>query len=632
MNGRIDDLYVYDTGSWVDTGLDVELGPNSGGGWSYSYDAADAIDPLGYYVIFLPDGDEDDLWDENDACTDVDGDGFGNPGFPQNTCAEDNCPSAWNAGQGDADSDSTGDECDECTDIDDDGFGDPGFPANTCTIDNCPDLPNPAQSDPDGDGLGAACDNCPDVANATQRDGDGDGMGDACDGDGGSLVVSSAPADEKYQTIQAAVDAAQPGWSIEIWPGDGTSYDEHVVIGKVLSLRGNPDPDADGTLETIVVDGLSQAAFTIDGVPSQAADPVLLYRLTLRGATGVESTHFLRLQELDLDQITGTGIIQSARSGEAFDIEIAPGASTGLLVAAGASFHLERGLIGGTSQEAINAQGALTVVSTEVSGGSGAGVTVAATGTADLRYLTLADHDGIGIDASAAGASAVSLGHSIVYGNGSAAGDTCADGAQDLLGVPDTQVSYSNIGCPDDMAGSSGNVSLDPLWQDRAAGNYRLQPASPVADRADGLSWDAYAGDPAFDRDHGPRSRDMDGDGLSVVDMGAYEGHDPALLAAVAGLAWTGHDTLSWNVIAGAELYHVYRDPISALGYSAGATCRDDLDGNNTDTELVDAELPAAGGAFVYRITAEDTDAGSEDESSLGLGSSAERSNPAACP
>ena len=33
-----------------------------------------------------------------DLCTDTDGDGYGNPGFP-NTCAEDNCPSVPNPNQ-----------------------------------------------------------------------------------------------------------------------------------------------------------------------------------------------------------------------------------------------------------------------------------------------------------------------------------------------------------------------------------------------------------------------------------------------------------------------------------------------------------------------------------------------------
>ena len=35
-----------------------------------------------------------------------------------------------------------------------DGFGDPGFPLNSCPEDNCPSDPNPGQVDTDSDGGG----------------------------------------------------------------------------------------------------------------------------------------------------------------------------------------------------------------------------------------------------------------------------------------------------------------------------------------------------------------------------------------------------------------------------------------------------------------------------------------------
>ncbi|HJQ98172.1 MAG TPA: thrombospondin type 3 repeat-containing protein, partial [Candidatus Polarisedimenticolaceae bacterium] len=176
--------------------------------------------------------DGDAFGDVCDLCTDLDGDGFGNAGFPVSTCALDNCPSdpnpaqidtdgdtlgnacdpdddadgaldgadncplVANAGQDDADVDAIGDVCDPCTDLDGDGYGNAGFPANICNLDNCPADPNPSQSDIDFDSLGDACDpdddndgfadgsdNCPTVSNAAQTDTDGDTLGDACDPD-----------------------------------------------------------------------------------------------------------------------------------------------------------------------------------------------------------------------------------------------------------------------------------------------------------------------------------------------------------------------------------------------------------------------------------------------------------------
>ena len=68
----------------------------------------------------------------------------------------DACPGLHDPAQDDRDGDGTGAACDDCTDVDGDGLGEPGLPGS-CSVDACPTVADPSNVDSDADGIGDAC-------------------------------------------------------------------------------------------------------------------------------------------------------------------------------------------------------------------------------------------------------------------------------------------------------------------------------------------------------------------------------------------------------------------------------------------------------------------------------------------
>jgi len=227
------------------------------------------LDPDNYDYDGVPNGTDNCPWIYNPSQADMESDGVGDACDscimdPENDidsdgiCGDiDNCPYAADPTQSDADSDGPGDACDTCTDIDSDGYGNPGYPASSCALDNCPWQANPGQEDFDSDGAGDICDtdddgdgipdvtdNCLLLANPDQANADGDSLGDACDED-----------DDADGVLDDGDSSGTPGDNPCIG-GTTTGCDDNC---RTISNSSQADSDSDG-----VGDSCDTVAMIID--------------------------------------------------------------------------------------------------------------------------------------------------------------------------------------------------------------------------------------------------------------------------------------------------------------------------------------------------------------------------------
>ena len=72
-----------------------------------------------------------------------------------------------------------------------------------------------------------------------------------------------------------------------------------------------------------------------------------------------------------------------------------------------------------------------------------------------------------------------------------------------------------------DKTGTSGNISVDPMFVDQAGGYYYLQAGSPAIDQG------TNTGAPTVDFAGKPRPVDGNGDSNAVTDIGAFEYQTP---------------------------------------------------------------------------------------------------------
>lgn len=608
-NGDVFDIYRFDGYSWVDTGRDGTVEDNPS--YPTRKSVGLSVDSARTYAAFSPDQDGDGTRDAVDG--DRDGDGVAN--------GADNCPDTSNPAQRDCDLDGTGDLCDpDFVDSDLDGYDD--------ACDNCPFDANSDQLDGDGDGEGDVCDACPAevindedgdgiccpadncclTSNPSQADADGNGIGDACDTNP-VLRVSSDPSDNPdHSTVQQAVDAViDPGTTIEVLPGSTGRYVEQVLLDRNLSMQimaaaaGNPGD--------VIIDGGSGLAFDLRSASAGVA--VKMQGLTLEGNIGLQSSVATDLRDLHLRNITGTGLKLDADAHRAVGLTMDATVSGGIQLAAAASLNCSRGSMRDLTGVGIELSGDLVFDSMVLAAGSGAGIVLQAGATLDLRYSTLADHAGIGVDNANGGT--VTVLDSILWNNA----------GNDLVGVACADVSGSDVGSPDCSA-VNGNISADPLFEP----DYALGSGSPCLDA--GADPSTYTGEPPFDGNGGPRLRDYDGDGMARKDIGAIETSNASLSPGdVTGVRWSDSETLLWDAEPSAVRYHIYRADIASLAFSNFGTCRDDLDPDLSDTQASITDVPIAGSGWSFTITAED---GGGSEGTLGFGKMAERSNYSPCP
>ena len=175
---------------------------------------------------------------------DTDGDGI-----PDD---EDNCPMEDNPDQENEDGDGMGDACDTCTDTDGDGFGNPVFPVNTCTVDNCPSVVNPDQAEGDGDCIGNACDPEPEAYDPSAPDSyppQGNDIGDACDCEGNF----NCAADQDVDGSDASIFKADFGRN---------SMSERCDAGDPCNGNFDCDFDVDGSDASLFKSDFGRSTFS----------------------------------------------------------------------------------------------------------------------------------------------------------------------------------------------------------------------------------------------------------------------------------------------------------------------------------------------------------------------------------
>lgn len=379
----------------------------------------------------------------------------------------------------------------------------------------------------------------------------------------------------EFLTIQAAIDAAVDGDTVQVAPG---TFLENINFGgKAITVESEQGPDVtiiDGNQADSVVTfasgegpGAVLEGFTIrngqanegGGIHIQGSSPTIRGNIvtTNRACDGAGIGVGFGSPVIEQNVITGnqrsgcTGgiggggiVVRGNSSTQILENTISnnsTGASGGgiALFAAGTVTIIGNTITGNTALEGggiskVNLADGV-IVQNLIAANQGGGIYWVGGGSLQLGNTTIADNpqgsglylEGLGLPPQ------VELANNIIV---AAAGEDallCGQFGDPAAG----DVRFNDIFAPSgsayagmctDRTGQDGNISADPLFGNPANGDYTLDFASPAIDTGDNTA----PGLPPTDLNGDPRPADGNGDGDAVVDMGAFElsGHPPGVI------------------------------------------------------------------------------------------------------
>jgi len=330
--------------------------------------------------------------------------------------------------------------------------------------------------------------------------------------------------------------------------------------------------------------------------------------ITIRNAViGIDAVRPLRLLDSLVEGVSqvAVNLVSGAHRLERVTLD---GGHVGVRVGSGALATLERTRIAGTSVAGLEVHGVARVVNGLVVCNAGKGVVVDSSGRMVMSHTTVAANRN-GIQSYSPD---VRVEHAIV-----------CDNDFDVFGVPCPSFVFSDV-CSLDCAGAQGNISADPLFEDRESCDFRLRAGSPAIDA--GADPQHFSGDPCRDAEGNPRRLDGDGDGLARLDLGAHEYGATAFLVPgdvrnlrVHRVEDGAEPIATWDAEPLAERYHVYHGVLSGLGYEPTLGC---LGSTTALTLALPAANPPPGEGFTFVVSGENL-----TEGTLGFGSCSERNN-----